>query len=343
MTNLLELGWDVGLVGILMSGKRGSKSSHKIGKAEQDNARALVYGSFTCKFQWIRLKTLGYFGNYKLEHSEKLTMPELSEVAFACKIWNPGLGRKIIEAISHKKSLVYRELERSVLPKELKDATLTHSATHGKQMLFGFSGGRWMGLHLGMSGRLSVETADYEPAKHDALLLRQPGHTLVFQDPRQFGKLTFDKCDSEPEWWLALPPLMTSKEFTLELFSSALERHKRQPIKALLLDQRYFPGMGNWMADEVLWRARIHPAQRAGQISKARRKQLHQQAVFVAQGALDSVGRYGGDPPEGWLFHVRWNDGQYCPKTGEPLVREKIGGRTTCWSPGLQKMDGKPG
>ena len=194
-----------------------------------------------------------------------------------------------------------------------------------------------MGLHLGMTGWLSVEDENYEDGKHDALVLRQSKRALVFRDPRQFGKLTLDQGKGKPEWWQKLPRLMTGPEFTLELLEEALKRHGRQPIKALLLDQRYFPGMGNWMADEVLWRAGIQPAKLGGKIETSKQKTLFEQIVFVAQGAMESVGKYGGDPPEDWLFHVRWKDGLLCPKSGKPLVREKIGGRTSCWSPTVQK------
>jgi formamidopyrimidine-DNA glycosylase len=56
----------------------------------------------------------------------------------------------------------------------------------------------------------------------------------------------------------------------------------------------------------------------------------------VARGAMKSVGVHGGDPPKSWLFHSRWKDGLLCPKTNSPLIREPIGGRTTCWCPVLQ-------
>ena len=265
-------------------------------------------------------------------------MPELAEVAYACSLWNPGLGLKIEEVICHPKSRVYRELDREILKKELQGEKLISGTTYGKQMLFGFAGKKWLGLHLGMTGWLSVESKEYSPQKHDALVLRQQNQTLVFQDPRQFGKLSLDKGEKEPDWWRNLPPSMLSEEFTLDYLKATMKRHGRQPIKALLLDQRYFQGMGNWMADEVLWRAGIHPAQRNGDIKPSKHKTLHEQIVFVAKGAMESVGKYGGDPPEGWLFHVRWKDGLLCPRTGEALMREKIGGRTTCWSPGIQSL-----
>jgi len=61
--------------------------------------------------------------------------------------------------------------------------------------------------------------------------------------------------------------------------------------------------------------------------------------LFVARGAMKSVGIHGGDPPKGWLFHHRWKDGGICPKSKNLLVREQIGGRTSCWSPARQSME----
>jgi formamidopyrimidine-DNA glycosylase len=42
--------------------------------------------------------------------------------------------------------------------------------------------------------------------------------------------------------------------------------------------------------------------------------------------------------PKSWLFWHRWEDGGKCPRTKSPLVREEVGGRTTCWSPARQKL-----
>ena len=102
--------------------------------------------------------------------------------------------------------------------------------------------------------------------------------------------------------------------------------------------QEFFPGIGNWMVDEILWRARIHPAERAGNLSPAKQKALWEQTRFVTNGALETVGTRGGDPPSDWLFHVRWKDGGNCPQSGKSLVRETVAGRTTCWCPSLQRL-----
>ncbi len=264
-------------------------------------------------------------------------MPELAEVAYSCKQWKNGLGSCIQDVITNPTSRVFRENNRLDFKKNLIGTLLNSSFTHGKQMLFSFSNNKWLGIHLGMTGSLAVESIEYIPTKYDALVLRQSSQILTFRDPRQFGRLRLHIGESGPEWWERLPTSMLERKFQLDILLNALNRHNRRPIKALLLDQRYFPGMGNWMADEVLWRAHIHPSTLGKMINHSGAKKLFKQILFVARGAMQSVGKHGGDPPKGWLFHSRWKNGLLCPKTKSPLIREKIGGRTSCWCPSLQK------
>ena len=264
-------------------------------------------------------------------------MPELAEVEFARKAWNPGLGSVVERVESKATSRVYRDLQPSSVMRGLKGATLESSATHGKKILFRFSDDRWLGLHLGMTGSLLVDSDDYAKAKHDALVLRQADQSLVFRDPRQFGRVLFHRGKENPDWWSDLPPEVTSDAFTFELVTAILKRRARAPIKAVLLMQDFFPGIGNWMVDEILWRARIHPACPAGKLSPVKQKAIWRETRFVAEGALSTVGSRGGDPPKDWLFHVRWKDGGKCPFSGKPLRRAEIAGRTTCWCPSLQR------
>lgn len=265
-------------------------------------------------------------------------MPELAEVAYASSLWKKGLRQRVVQVLTNEKSRVYRERNQADFRNELYRKTFSKLATHGKQMLFGFSQGRWLGVHLGMTGSLSVEASDYQISKHDALLLRQNKQTLVFRDPRQFGRLRLEVIKTEPDWWKNLPPSMTDVRFDPNFLAHTLKKHAKRPLKALLLDQRYFQGMGNWMADEVLWRAKLHPAHLAGKVNRSQAKRLFDEIIFVVRGALDSVGTHGGDPPRGWLFHARWKDGGLCPKTQKPLSREQVGGRTSCWCPFIQRL-----
>ena len=265
-------------------------------------------------------------------------MPELAEVEFARKAWTPGLGALVRKVETKATSRVYRDMDPAKVERGLSNASLTSSETHGKKMLFRFSKNRWLGLHLGMTGSLRIEASDYPKAKHDALVLRQSKRSLVFHDPRQFGRILFHRGKANPVWWRDLPPEVTSDAFTLNLVRSVLKRRARAPVKAVLLMQEFFPGIGNWMVDEILWRARIHPAHPAGKLSSTKQKTLWRETRFVSEISLATVGERGGDPPDDWLFHVRWKDGGKCPASGKSLLREKIAGRTTCWCPFLQRL-----
>ncbi len=310
-------------------------------------------------------------------------MPELAEVEFFRRRWWEAGARQTVRAAQvQPRSRVYRQLARefpggaAALAKTLAGARLVDSATHGKQMWFVFqptSARReilWLGLHMGMTGELRVEGPDYRAQKHDALILRLARRTLVFRDPRQFGRVRAWTSNERirriplkrergvptvrpagrpgvcPPWLQNLPAEILSGEFTAERVHAVLARHARAPVKAVLLDQRHFPGVGNWMADEILWRAEIHPARPAGRAAaKKIAARLHATIQEVTRDALRVIAGVGGKLPpdlnvhipDTWLFNHRWRGGGVCPKTKKLLQRAEIGGRTTCWSPARQK------
>ena len=107
--------------------------------------------------------------------------------------------------------------------------------------------------------------------------------------------------------------------------------HRVQAIKAALLMQSGFAGVGNWMADEILWRAKVSPGTPAGELSEQNLEAIWRSLQFVSRGALKHVGSDFSDPPRGWLFHERWGRGGRCPIHGNELERETIGGRATAW------------
>lgn len=268
-------------------------------------------------------------------------MPELAEVEFYRKQWSRGIGHKITRFTAHTKTRLFRGCDLSALGAALPGAVLAGSEAHGKQLMFFLrsSGGQraWLGLHMGMTGKLGTAPADYHPDRHDHLVLFQNEQALVFADFRQFGRVRFGVGEESPEWWRELPPPVLSPRFTAKRLEAFLERKRRAPIKSLLLMQEAFPGIGNWMADEILWRAEIRPDRLAGDLAGEERRRVWREARAVARGALKTVGVDFRDPPKDWLFHARWKKGGTCPRTGQPLDRTTVGGRTTCWSPALQK------
>lgn len=265
-------------------------------------------------------------------------MPELAEVEYYRKQWSPGVGQVVAEVRLDAQKRIFREVDTAALVAGLKGQSLQRSERHGKKMLFVFGQQHWLGVHLGMTGKTSTRDATYPPAKHDHLVLEmQSGPKLVFNDPRLFGRIHYARSKAPPSWWSELPPELLSDAFTEAWMSASLQRRNKAPLKSVLLMQEVFPGIGNWMADEILWRARIHPATRAGELKSKQRSELYRRVREVCRDALEIIGTDWGTPPDDWLFNHRWKDGGTCPKTSCDLVREKIGGRTTCWSPDWQR------
>ena len=282
-------------------------------------------------------------------------MPEFAEVEFFRKRWaQAATGQRVRAVQLHPAAKIFRGANPAAIRRALTGARLLSSEAQAKQMLFRFSAAgasdrqpkTWLGVHLGMSGELRVEPAGYPAAKHDHLVLETAMHTLVFTDPRMFGRVQFHRGAEPPTWWTKIAPPILSPQFTVAVVADFLRRRARAPIKAVLLMQERFPGIGNWMADEVLWRAAIHPRRLAGSLTAQETKALWLECRRVCQLALDTVAGRGdylppdlnAHIPKTWLFWHRWEAGGTDPRTRTPLARAEIGGRTTCWSPARQKL-----
>lgn len=278
-------------------------------------------------------------------------MPELAEVELARRIWSPAIGQKVVAVETHPKTRVYRDTPAVAIESALKGAEFVESRSHGKRLLFTFHKNKEvlpLEVHLGMSGRLAVAGSDHEAHKHDHLLLRFKELTLIYNDYRQFGRA---HLHGTPEPWTELPPEILDRRFTLTRVRSLLEKRSRTSLKALILDQNCFPGIGNWMADEICWRLGLHPATPTAQVEAA---SLRKETQFVTRGALRHVadknesllsdpskgfaagGYVSQVPPTNWLFQHRWKKGGHCPRCQTKLDRATIATRTTAWCPTCQ-------
>ena len=264
-------------------------------------------------------------------------MPELAEVEFYRRQWDPGLGQKIVSVELHARKRIFRGSDPRAIKRELTGRRFLRSFAWGKQMLFEFSGGNWIGIHLGMSGKLRTESPDFRPDKHDHLVLRQSRRALVFRDARLFGRVRFHHGKRAPDWWRSGAPDISSETFDRAFLDAFLRRHARAPVKAVLLLQSGFAGIGNWMADEILWRAKIPPRVAAGGLSAPQRSRLFRETRFVASESLRIIGSDFSDLPSNWLIHQKWKREGKCPRDGSRLRKEMIGGRTTAWCARCQK------
>lgn len=264
-------------------------------------------------------------------------MPELAEVEFFRRRWDCGLGQKIVAVQLHPRKRIFRGSDPRQIGAHLIERRFLRSHARGKQMLFEFSGGNWIGIHLGMTGKLRTEPAGFGPQKHDHFVLQQRRQALVLCDARLFGRVRFHHGRSEPDWWRAGGPDISSDEFNQKFLNAFLDRHARAPVKAVILMQNGFAGIGNWMADEILWRAKIAPLTPAGVLSSTKRTRLFNETRFIASESLRIIGPDFSDPPRDWLIHQKWKRDGVCPRHRKPLRKAMIGGRTTAWCPRCQR------
>jgi formamidopyrimidine-DNA glycosylase len=115
-------------------------------------------------------------------------------------------------------------------------------------------------------------------------------------------------------------------------FDDLLSRSRRT-LKALLIDQTALAGLGNLLADEILWRAGIDPRHPASELTPEQRARLYDQMRRVLRA---SVGARRVPPRRSWLTGVRDDPDARCPRCGTPLRRHRVGGRTTVWCPQCQ-------
>ncbi|EFX01148.1 formamidopyrimidine-DNA glycosylase [Grosmannia clavigera kw1407] len=171
---------------------------------------------------------------------------------------------------------------------------------------------------------------------------------LAFTDPRRFGRVRLIDCPGDrirqfsPLVENGPDPVVDADIFTESFVRDTMQR-RHVPIKALLLDQAFISGIGNWVGDEVLFQARLHPEQYCDEFDGAQVKQLYTSICHVCRTAVDLLGDSDRFPDD-WLFHYRWGKGSKgaVPQLpgGEKLSFLTVGGRTSCFAPSLQKKSG---
>ncbi|MGF1656359.1 MAG: DNA-formamidopyrimidine glycosylase family protein [Verrucomicrobiales bacterium] len=276
-------------------------------------------------------------------------MPELAEVYHFASKWIAALPLSIKNAKLRSSSRVFRQANPKALANALRKSTLTAGATHGKWMAFqvGSKGTLRgiMSIHLGMTGRLLCPSdspmlkLQHGPAvKNDyiqLLLADEQGRDWCFADARLFGLVRWQPNITLEQW---LEKRSTqAHELTWPEFQAILIARKGLTAKAFLLNQDICPGVGNWMADEILWQSKLPPAVKLALLSSEQRRRLWNKVRSVSKQALLRIGEKGLDPPSSWLFGHRWKPGFNCPRCKRTLSRRTIAGRTTCWCSDCQK------
>ncbi|CAG8978689.1 hypothetical protein HYALB_00004672 [Hymenoscyphus albidus] len=293
-------------------------------------------------------------------------MPEIAEVARAVHFLRKSLSGKIL-------SLVKAHDDANVYGKVGTTAAEVQKALMGKKVLGAGQQGKYFWLvmaspphpvfHFGMTGWFYVRgertinfrshaSSDEEwPPKYTKLLLETDGASkaeAAFTDSRRFGRIRLVDCPGDdirqhtPLKENGPDPVIDKDILTVEWLEKKMNS-KKVPIKAMMLDQANISGIGNWVGDEILYNAKLHPEQYSNTFSSDQIKQLHKSIRYVCQTAVDVLGD-SSKFPEVWLFNHRWGKGKKdAPTTmpdGSKIVHLTVGGRTSAVVPSIQKKTG---
>jgi formamidopyrimidine-DNA glycosylase len=266
-------------------------------------------------------------------------VPELPEVETArTLIAGQALNRRIVD-VDDSDSYVGRPHAPGELRSALTGRSLTAAHRRGKTMWLETSGtgdapepGPELGIHLGMSGRIVVTAPDgtvseggdpnryntrpRNPVWNRFTLRFADGGSLVLLDPRRLGRVRLDPDIA------ALGPDAT--EVTPAQFRDLISRGTIA-VKARLLDQSKIAGVGNLIADEILWQARLSPMARVNSLTPAQVRRLYRALKSAVESAIAKGGAHTGD-----VIAAR-HPGGTCPRDGAPMVHGTVGGRSTWW------------
>jgi formamidopyrimidine-DNA glycosylase len=260
-------------------------------------------------------------------------MPELPEVEAArALIEARALGRRIVH-VDDNDAYVCRPHAPGELLSALIGRELVAARRIGKSMwLETDDGGPELGLHLGMAGRIVIDGEGAgDPAPDGPIanpvwdrftLEFEDGGTLRLRDKRRLGRAVLNPDLSH------LGP--DAAEISRDAFRERVGRGDA-PLKARIMDQSVLAGVGNLLADEALWRARLSPLRPAGGLSDEDLDTLRREIRATTRSAMALGGVHTGD-----VIPARRRGG-VCPRCGAEMTRATVGGRTTWWCPEEQQ------
>ncbi|MCK7625293.1 Fpg/Nei family DNA glycosylase [Streptomyces sp. RS10V-4] len=266
-------------------------------------------------------------------------MPELPDVeAFREVLVSCAQGRTV-RRVAVRDAGVLHGVSAARLRRSLEGRAFAAPERRGKWLLAPLDDGApTLLLHFGMTGSLVCCRPGDPLAPHDRVLFEVAAdRQLRYRDQRKLQGLWLAAGPDDPVLARALahqgPDALTVDRGT---FDAALG-HRRGGLKSALTDQSVLAGLGNLLADEILWRARLHPTDRAGALTDPERARLYRSMRRTLRSAV----RAGRVPPERtWLTGHRDDRAPACPRCGTALHRDRVAGRGTVWCPRCQPPPG---
>jgi len=268
-------------------------------------------------------------------------MPELPEVeTIKNELYGNVVGRRIVSITIDDPRPIQNPLEE--FTKGVSGQRIEELYRRGKYLIFKLSNGKFMIIHLRMTGAVLVNPRN--AGKYARVLFGLDNNSeMVFTDRRRLGVIRLTDNISDLEKKLGPEPLIEA--FSAAVLAQRL-KGRHAPIKAVLLDQKVIAGVGNMYADEALFAARIHPLREAGDLNRRETGKLYEAIVSVLSAAVASKGAsvdtyQRPDGAKGTAhenFKVAHQRGARCPRCGGNVERIMVRGRGTYLCPKCQKI-----
>jgi formamidopyrimidine-DNA glycosylase len=260
-------------------------------------------------------------------------MPELPDVEMFKRYLDATSLHQRIDDVDVRNGYILKDVTARELARGLKGRRFESSRRHGKHLFVCADDYIWLRLHFGMTGSLEYFKNDKQAPRHTRVLfIFANNHRLAFDDQRQFGQIGLLKDVDEFLKKSALGP--DARDLDLGEFRKILGK-RHGAVKSILMNQQLIAGIGNIYADEILFRARMHPATEISRLDDKALTKLFRATHYILERAIAAKADVK-QMPKSWLLPHRGKSGK-CPRCGRKLRSAKIGGRTAWFCAHCQK------
>ncbi|MBU0476394.1 DNA-formamidopyrimidine glycosylase [Patescibacteria group bacterium] len=295
-------------------------------------------------------------------------MPELPEVETIVRdLRNKVLERTFVDVWTDFEKMFKRPENFQRFKKELEGKKILNVWRRGKNIIFGLSEGYSLLIHQKLTGHILYGTWNLEygvwasrkkgplservNAYIHLLLKLDDGKMLALSDLRKFAKVELWRTEElkQSKEFKELGPEPLGKDFTFKEFGKRLAE-KKGKIKQVLMNQKIITGIGNIYSDEILFTSKVHPLERADNLSEKELKKVYRAIKKILSKAIDlrgeSFSNYRDIEGRRGQFDktrkVYRKEGEKCNRCGAIIQRIKISGRSAHFCPICQNLEHGP-
>lgn len=267
-------------------------------------------------------------------------MPELVEVETTRRDLSKIIINKRINKVDvFLDKVVYYKKEDFI--KRIEGQIVKDVKRRGKWLLFELLED-YVVIHFRMEGRFYQLPTNAPVDKHDYVIFYFDDFSLHYNDPRVFGKMEVISKDEISKFFedKRLGLEYDDERLSAKYLKDRFKTHHTD-VKKMLLDQSYITGIGNIYADEILFASKINPKSYADKITKPKLQEIIDNTKVVFERSLKYKGTYPNIDGRRGTFEkhlmVHMREKKPCYVCGNPIIKEKVGGRGTYYCPVCQK------